>query len=1091
MADQERGLASRHLRLLFEAGTVVGLTDGQLLDLFLARRDEAAFSALVERHGTMVLRVCLEVLGNDHDAHDAFQATFVVLARRAASINRRDSLASWLYGVARRVSARERSASARRRRHERNWAAMHVEEVGDDDPSTEHLGPLLHAEVARLPERFRAPIVLCYLEARTYEEAAGLLCCPVGTIKSRLATARLRLRRRLLRLEPASLAGSGLRLPEIDHCTAPVPAALVEAAVAAAAGRSIGTAVSKMAAGVVRSMLMSRLMLAVLFVLGAGSVAGISLPFAWARVGNGGPAAEPMRSGEPLPARSHADAQQDGATAREVGTVFFRVVDRSTKQPLPGVSLTVSINGKVRSQHVTDESGRLVIPLPGGKIDRLSVTARKDGLAPMKVQLRGSGAAEREIPRTYALAMGPATSIGGIVRDDLGQPIEGVWVTIPEVSLLEGGREIPDLAGVSARTDREGRWHIDLIPADFDLGDLQFTFSREGFLSEVDSSRYQPKATPEQLRSRSGVMVLARGVSISGRVLNQEGRPIAGASVGLGRRDWNRKTKTDDLGRFEFAAAAAAESLFTVEASGFAPEVRSVLLRDGLPPFEFRLGSGRAIRGSVADSQGRPLADANIAVDSRNGLQNLNWRTKSDAAGRFAWDTAPTFRVFLSAWKEGYRAVRLAIEPADKEVDFKLVAVSPLRIRGIVTDAATGRPIEAFTVVPSVHPGDILMLDFAKTHHGGRYVFAEAKNGQPYSIRIEARGYLPAKSPEYPHDGGDQVFSARLKKGRWVEGIVRGRDGLPLAGAEVVLATGSGISVFAGKPRQTDHHPHLRTEPDGRFSFSPPEGDARIVAVHAQGYAEAFVQRQDEGCNLTLQPWGRIEGTLLVDGKPLARETIVAELDEERPESLQPRIGSENRAQTDEQGHFVIDRLPPGEARVFWQPERHGARKHPDRFYPPSFINVRAGEPTRLEMVHDGEPSLLGRVVVPEAKDAPPSRSTWGAYLIVKPPDVPYPPKLIEEERQVWLHGWRFTDAGRAYRHAKRGFGHSLDLQDDGSFRVDAIQPGTYELHIQVRGRAAFKREFVVPEPVSKPGSRVVDLGVITPQNSLPVGVVP
>ncbi len=533
----------------------------------------------------------------------------------------------------------------------------------------------------------------------------------------------------------------------------------------------------------------------------------------------------------------------------DVGTAFFRVVDQHLLL-LAGVTLKVSIDDKVVSQHVTDESGRIVIPVPAGSFDRFAVVARKNGLAPMKVHMKGRRMGALEIPRTYALTMGPATSIGGIVRDDLGQPIEGVSVSLPESNPRDGGREVPDLDGVSARTDREGRWHIDFVPADMDFGARRFTFSHPEFLSVFDSSRYQPNPTAEHLRSRSAVTVLFRGVSITGRVLGREGNPIAKASVGLGRRDWNPKTKTDDHGRFQFRNAAAAESLVSVQADGHAPEVKSVQVRDGIPPFEFRLGPGRTIRGSVADSQGRPLANANIAVDLWNGIRILDWHTKADAGGRFVWDAAPSDRVILTAWKEGYRVVRLAIEPADKEVVFKLVAASPLRIRGTITDAATGLPIETFTVVPIVHPGDILMLDSARAHHGGRYVFSEAQNAQPYTIRIEAKGYLPATSPQYPHDGGEQVFDARLNNGRWIEGVVRDPDGSPLAVAEVVLATGNGVSIEAGKTSQPDHHPHLLTDIDGRFSFSPPDGDARIVALLDQGYAEAIAQPLEEGACL-------------------------------------------------------------------------------------------------------------------------------------------------------------------------------------------------------------------------------------------------
>ncbi len=105
MADAHHADANRHFRMLFEVGTVVGLTDEQLLGLFVTRRDAAAFTALIERHGPMVQRVCRDVLGDHHDAQDAFQATFLVLAEQASSIRRRDSLASWLYGVALRVGS--------------------------------------------------------------------------------------------------------------------------------------------------------------------------------------------------------------------------------------------------------------------------------------------------------------------------------------------------------------------------------------------------------------------------------------------------------------------------------------------------------------------------------------------------------------------------------------------------------------------------------------------------------------------------------------------------------------------------------------------------------------------------------------------------------------------------------------------------------------------------------------------------------------------------------------------------------------------------------------------------------------------------
>ena len=187
------------MRALFEDGTLTGLTDAQLLERFtLGKRElaEAAFTLLVQRHGPMVLRVCQQVLGDPHDAEDVFQATFLVLARKAGSIRREDAVASWIYGVARRLSLRFRWLAARRRELERKRLLRSgpTEAVSAIFPD---LWPELYEELDRLPQPFRAAIVLCDLEGNSYEQAAGMLHCPVGTVQSRLFRGRQRLRRRL------------------------------------------------------------------------------------------------------------------------------------------------------------------------------------------------------------------------------------------------------------------------------------------------------------------------------------------------------------------------------------------------------------------------------------------------------------------------------------------------------------------------------------------------------------------------------------------------------------------------------------------------------------------------------------------------------------------------------------------------------------------------------------------------------------------------------------------------------------------------------------------------------------------------------
>ena len=253
--------------MLFNVGTL-----GDLSDIGLNRSNsfrhkgleqaELAFAALVERHGPMVLRVCRSVLGDPHAANDAFQATFLVLVRRACSLWVRNSLAAWLHQVAYRVASSARSAAARRHRHERRAAELSGSSVREED--RDDLGDVLDDEVNRLPWGCRTAIVLCYFNGLSPEQAARQLGCPVGTVQSRLARGRARIRSRLTRrgLAPALAAlGAGVAA---DAAPVSPPAALVEATIRAAMSpSSVSGAVSasmiQLTQGVLRSMFLIKL----------------------------------------------------------------------------------------------------------------------------------------------------------------------------------------------------------------------------------------------------------------------------------------------------------------------------------------------------------------------------------------------------------------------------------------------------------------------------------------------------------------------------------------------------------------------------------------------------------------------------------------------------------------------------------------------------------------------------------------------------------------------------------------------------------------------------------------------------------------
>jgi RNA polymerase sigma factor (sigma-70 family) len=207
------------------------MTDGQLLDHFVKTRDETSFEALVRRHGPMVLGLCRRSLQDDHEAEDAFQTTFLTLVNNARTIRKQDSLGSWLYGVAQRVTLKAKIRAGKRNRLTQG-ETMAVDDHDSSEADLQEIRPVLHEEVGRLPEKYRAPIVLCYLEGQTHEEAARQLEWPVGTVKGRLSRARELLHSRLSRRGIALSLGLVAILK--SEARAAVPESLVESTVRAA-----------------------------------------------------------------------------------------------------------------------------------------------------------------------------------------------------------------------------------------------------------------------------------------------------------------------------------------------------------------------------------------------------------------------------------------------------------------------------------------------------------------------------------------------------------------------------------------------------------------------------------------------------------------------------------------------------------------------------------------------------------------------------------------------------------------------------------------------------------------------------------------
>lgn len=276
------------IQTLFGGGAVTGLTDGQLLERFATRRGEdaeIAFTALVARHGPMVFGVCRSLLRNPHDAEDAFQAAFLVLARKAGALHQPELVGPWLYGVAHRTARQVKAGNERRRRREAE-AAMPETKVAIDaggnvlTPSVREEIEALHEEIERLPERYRTAIVLCDLQGLTHEEAARRLGRPVGTVSARISRARDRLRGRLSR-RGVALPGGLLALAGVTGQASAMPAALADSTIKIAMTVSMGlkagavpASIAALSQGVARTMFLTKIETVIATLLLAGAAAG-------------------------------------------------------------------------------------------------------------------------------------------------------------------------------------------------------------------------------------------------------------------------------------------------------------------------------------------------------------------------------------------------------------------------------------------------------------------------------------------------------------------------------------------------------------------------------------------------------------------------------------------------------------------------------------------------------------------------------------------------------------------------------------------------------------------------------------------------
>jgi RNA polymerase sigma factor (sigma-70 family) len=946
MAAAQVGTLLRHVQKLAAGRDVPQRTDRQLLDDFAVRRSEAAFAALVSRHGAMVLRVCRRVLGHEQDAEDAFQATFLVLAGNAGSIRNRDTVGGWLHGVAYRTAMNARRGIARRRSREARLRA--VARPAAASPTWDDVQAVLDEEVQRLPPRFREAFVLCVLEGKGGPEVAAELGCKEGTVKSRVSRARRLLQQRLARrgIRLSALL-AGLSAAE-GAGRAALPAALAQAAVGfgllAAAGEpaaAIPLHIAALAAGVTRAMSLSKTKIATAVLIGASLLVAAGGALAYRALA---PAEQtpppPARPPEPPASRAGAApaaAQPDDANVP--ATFSGRVLDPDGKpvagakvvfhQRRPYGELPDFFPAPVRA--TTDAGGRYrlsgTVHLNAPARDcrpQLTLAAHVPGYGPAATVEASS--AEELKDRTLQLVKDDVP-LRGRILDLQGKPVPGV--TVRAVAVVANAAN--DLGRLVKTIEvNDGSWAK--LP-DEHRTNIVFSAAAAGLTQTAVTDR-DGKFTLSGFGRERIVVLRLDGPGIATSLLNAmtSERPTVRGIRPVRKPDFSVHNVA-----YDYAHGAT---------------------------FDFVPGPAVVVEGAVRD-QGTGKALAGVVVRYQINY-DFGWAedeltTTTDAEGRYrlaglSHSSPQTYRALEFAPPAGqpYLAARLSPpapelgRPVRLDVDLKRGVL----VKGRVTDKATGRPVQA--VVEYFAFMDNPNLKDVKRSWSSQ-VISSRKDGSFTLAALPGRGIVAARTDEMrrgaylngkgasaiaglnPQFGGSFMTApyicmpgrfdtlvgiepdakadsvdcdVQLDSGKTVRGTILDPDGKPLAGVRIRGPFWSDVRIEDLKSAAFTL-PAVNPDKPAAYFFEHPKKHL-AAAVLLKG-------DEPEGFSVKLKPTATVTGRLVTpDGEPVGKVGIHGRLEAGQLNMTYPWNGFFFGSPTDADGRFKIEGLLAGVKLGAW-----------------------------------------------------------------------------------------------------------------------------------------------------------------------------
>jgi RNA polymerase sigma factor (sigma-70 family) len=874
-------------------------SDGQLLRAFLSDNHQPAFTEIVRRHAPMVLSVCRRVLHHPQDAEDAFQSTFLLLARQAGSIRKTESLAGWLHGAAFRTASNARRAASRRRRCENQSPAPEPPNPAWSAAWRE-VQALLDEEINRLPEIYRQAFVLCCLENQSCTEVAQQLGTKEGTVWSRLARARKRLQARLSK-RGVSLAGVlGASALSGNTALSAVPPPLLASAANAAGGRE-SAGVPALLEGVNRGTILPRLKPAVLLLLAtlAAGVAGAALlARREAAAGSDEPPREaarpPLPGKEPPPGRQAPGARPSLEEKGDTVTVGGQVLDPEGN-PLAGARLYLWIDSNfekavpARVRAASGPDGRFRFTFAKSDVAAIGEPWVNDWAAPWRhavvlAAAPGYGAAwagigqfEKEEPRLRLIK--DDAPVKGRVRDLQGRPVAGAVVELRNIGSLYR----PAWAGLPDRvtTDEDGRFTLTGIGRDRAAAVRIWAPSIElkvaGFTTGTADATFEVIAGPAK--------------PVEGTVRARDtGRPLPGAVVYAKHTDFltinddphGVRAVTDDRGHYRLIGLPKSKqyevTVYPAGSQSYLSATQWVGDTEGLKPItlDFALRRGVSVRFRLIDRE------------TRQAVRGLMQYTPARDNPLWAEAVAPyNPRLILPP------RVWFAAHTTDKDGFISFVAYPG---RGaIFASAGRGNP-----------PYLKARLD-PEDERKGYYPLGKGDPNNGFLHIVNGYRVLDTDRTDRP-----LTFDVEVSRGRDLRGKLLGPDGKPVTGA-----TANGLTFDASALYRSDRDPPLATEVLKTEAFTalglyPKEPRTLSFAHPGRKLIACVVVRGTEEGPLTvrLEPWGTLTGRLVDEqGRPVAGVLLRLHY----PELPRPGfLWRDLEYRSDPQGRFRVECLLPG-----------------------------------------------------------------------------------------------------------------------------------------------------------------------------------